>query len=122
MKLKLKPIKKMGIKRRNSDKTSSSNQLVKTLIKGSLVSLCISLVGILVFAFILKFTNIPESVIAPVNQVIKGLSVFIGVFIGLKKSKEMGLVSGLLIGLVYTILAFFVFSILAGSFVFDRTL
>ena len=122
MKLKLKPIKKMGVKRRNSDKTNSSNQLVKTLIKGSLVSLCISLVGILVFAFILKFTNIPESVIAPVNQVIKGLSVFIGVFIGLKKSKEMGLVSGLLIGLVYTILAFFVFSILAGSFVFDRTL
>ena len=42
--------------------------------------------------------------------------------LGLKKQKEMGLVSGLLIGLIYTIAAFLVFSALNRSFVFDRTL
>ena len=41
--------------------------------------------------------------------------------IELKKIKELGLVSGLLIGVIYTILAFLVFSILGGSFVFDLT-
>ena len=36
--------------------------------------------------------------------------------------KELGLVSGLLIGICYTILAFLVFSLLGGSFVLDLTL
>lgn len=89
--------------------------------KGVLVAVCISLVLVLLFAFLLKFTNIPESTIKPVNQVIKGLSILIGVFIGLKKSKELGLVSGLLIGLIYTIVAFLIFSCLGGVFAFDLT-
>ena len=87
-----------------------------------MIALCISLVLVLVFAFLLKFTNIPDSAISPVNQVIKGVSIFLGVFIGLKKCKELGLVSGLLIGFIYTLLAFLVFSILSGSFTFNITL
>lgn len=98
------------------------NNLLLSILKGSLIALCVSLAGILIFAFLLKFTNISDSVIKPVNQVIKGLSVLLGVFIGLKKEKDMGLVSGLLIGIVYTMVAFLTFSILDGNFAFDRTL
>lgn len=98
------------------------NSLLLPILKGSLIALCVSLAGILIFAFLLKFTNISDSVIRPINQVIKGLSVLLGVFIGLKKEKDMGLVSGLLIGIVYTMVAFLVFSILDGNFAFDRTL
>lgn len=90
--------------------------------KGVMVAVCISLVLVLLFAFLLKFTNIPESTIKPVNQVIKGLSILMGVFVGLKRKKELGLVSGLLIGLIYTITAFLVFSCLGGVFAFDLTL
>lgn len=90
--------------------------------KGVMVAVCISLVLVLLFAFLLKFTNIPESTIKPVNQVIKGLSILMGVFVGLKRKKELGLVSGLLIGLIYTIAAFLVFSCLGGVFAFDLTL
>ena len=90
--------------------------------KGVMVAVCISLVLVLLFAFLLKFTNIPESTIKPVNQVIKGLSILMGVFVGLKRKKELGLVSGLLIGLIYTIAAFLVFSCLGGAFSFDLTL
>ncbi len=113
---------KMKAKVRSVDSSKPKNKLLLSVLKGSLVSLCFSLVGILIFAFILKFTNISDSVINPVNQVIKAASVLLGVFIGLKKEKEMGLVSGLLIGLIYTVVAFLVFSILDGCFVFDRTL
>jgi len=98
------------------------NKILLSILKGSLTALCISLVGILMFAFLLKFTNISDSVIRPVNQVIKGVSVLLGVFIGLKKEKDMGLVSGLLIGIIYTMVAFLVFSILDGNFAFNRTL
>lgn len=108
--------------RRIKEENPAKKTMIISILKGCLTALCVSLVGILIFAFILKFTNISDSVINPVNQVIKGVSIFLGVFIGLKKEKEMGLVSGLLIGLLFTMLAFTVFSILDGRFVFDRTL
>ena len=76
MKLKLKA-------RKVSDKPK--NTLVISILKGSLTAVCVSLIGILIFAFLLKFTNISDSIISPVNQVIKGVSVFLGVFLGLKK-------------------------------------
>lgn len=95
------------------------SNLVWNIFKGSVCALCVSLLLVLVFAFLLKFTNISDSAIYPVNQVIKGVSVFLGVFVGMKKSKELGLVSGLLIGIIYTVLAFFIFSLLAGSITFD---
>jgi len=96
--------------------------LALSLLKGVIISLCVSLVSVLVFAFLLKFTNISESIITPINQIIKGVSIFLGTFLGLKKEKKMGLISGLLIGMIYTLLAFVVFSALNGSFVFSRTL
>lgn len=92
------------------------------IIKGSLIALCISLVGILIFAFILKFASISDKAIRPINQIIKGVSVLVGVFVAMRKVDKMGLVGGLLIGLVYTILAFVVFSLLDGNFEFNLTL
>ena len=103
-------------------KEKNTSPIVGSIAKGTLIGLCVSLILVLIFAFLLKFTNIPDTIISPVNQIIKGVSIFLGVFIGLKKSKELGLVSGLLIGFIYTFLAFLVFSILAGSFSFDVTL
>lgn len=93
-----------------------------SVLKGALFALSFSLIAILIFAFLLRFIAIPDSAIKPVNQVIKILSVFFGVFMGLKKSKEMGLISGLVIGLLYTIIAFVAFSILDGGFSFSISL
>ena len=106
----------------NIQNTKNKYPLIGYIAKGTLLALCTSLVLVLVFAFLLKFTNISDSAIAPVNQVIKGVSIFLGVFIGLRKCKELGLVSGFLIGFIYTLVAFLLFSILSGSFTFDLSL
>ena len=111
----------MKLKAKKSSIKMPKNAFVFSVAKGALVAVCVSLVLVLLFAFLLKFTNIPESTIKPVNQVIKGLSILIGVFVGLRKSKELGLVSGVLIGFIYTIVAFVIFSILGGVFAFDLT-
>ena len=111
----------MKLKEKKSSIKIPKNAFVFSVAKGALVAVCVSLVLVLLFAFLLKFTNIPESTIKPVNQVIKGISILIGVFVGLRKSKELGLVSGLLIGFIYTIVAFVIFSILGGVFAFDLT-
>lgn len=112
----------MKMKAKKLEERGTAKSVVLSILKGSVYALCISLVCVLVFAFCLKFTPLSESLITPINQVIKGVSIFLGVLLGLKKQKEMGLASGLLIGLVYTIVAFFAFSALNHSFVFDRTL
>ena len=109
------------LKKRVKEHSGESSFFLNTL-KGSLIALCISLIGILIFAFIIRFISIPDSAISPINQVIKGVSVLVGCFIGLKKSKEMGFISGLVIGIFYTIIAFITFSILDGKFVFSKTI
>lgn len=101
---------------------TEKSKLWLRILKGSLVSLALSLVLILIFAFFIKYVAVPEGAIKPVNQIIKGISLLVGTFVALKKSNQMGLISGLLIGLSYTILAFVVFSILDGNFEFSKTL
>lgn len=100
----------------------SKGKLALQILKGSLFAVIISLIGILFFAFLIKLTGLADSWIMPINQIIKGVSIFIGVGIALKSSCEKGLLKGLLIGLVYTVFAFFVFSLLNGGFTFDKSI
>lgn len=86
------------------------------VIKGAIIAVFISLVLVLLFAVVVKFTNISSSAIKPINQVIKGVSILIGVIFGVAKNKTGGLVKGIIVGVIYTILSFAVFSILDGSF------
>lgn len=111
----------MKAERTMNEKVTKSGFFI-ALLKGSLMALSISLIAICIFAFILRFFDIKAEAIKPINQFIKIASILIGSFYGLKKNKEMGLITGFLIGIVYTILAFAVFSILNGCFVFERTL
>lgn len=89
------------------------------ILKGSIFAVSISLMGILIFALIIKFTDISEKWILPINQIIKTISIFFGVFLVFGKNKQNGFLKGLAIGIIYTILAYLVFSILAGQFSFS---
>lgn len=102
-------------------KNEGQNSLFLTIFKGAFIGLGAAFVLILLFAFVLRFTNIPDSIITPVNQVIKGISIFLGVFVGLRKQKNNGLLKGVLIGFFFVLVAFLTFSVLDGTFVFDKT-
>ena len=101
---------------------SKNKNFILALLKGTFVSLLISLVGILIFALFLKFVDISDGWIMPINQIIKVLSIFFGVKSMIKYSEGKGFAKGLVLGLVYTIFAFIIFSLLSSSFVFDVTL
>lgn len=103
-------------------KKLKNNSIFLSSAKGSLVATAVSLIGILFFAFVIKMFGITDEFLKPVNQVIKAVSIMLGVFAGLKADKEKGLVKGVIIGLIYTLLAFVVFSSLNGSFNFDKSL
>ena len=103
-------------------KTKINSPVVSNVVKGSLIAVSVSLFLILIFAFLIKIFNIPDYLIKPINQVIKIISVFIGVLFALKKLPQKGLLSGMLIGVIYTILAFLIFSFLSGKFTFSFTI
>ena len=86
------------------------------LLKTSLVGVIVSILLVLLFAFVLKFVNLSSGVISIVDQIIKILSIFVAIVMLNKTSSEGLLVKGLLVGVVYSILTFIVFSILNGGF------
>lgn len=93
-----------------------------TVFKGLLFAICFSLIGILLFAFSLRFFDLSDLGIKVVNQIIKTLSILFGCFVGLRKNRSNGLIKGVIIGVFYTIVSFFLFSILNGEFSFSVNL
>lgn len=91
------------------------NSILKNL-GGAVVSVCVTLILILIFALLIRFVGIKDNWIFPINQVIKIISLFLGIFIALKGNKENGLIKGLFLGFAYYILSYVTFSILQGSF------
>lgn len=81
------------------------------IIRGALIAIVVSLIGVLLLALIVKLASIGSDVILPINQVLKILSILIGCILGIK-DKTKGAVKGGTIGLVYSLLSIFVFLIL----------
>ena len=82
------------------------------IIRGGLLSFVFATILVLVFSLIVKLTNMSATAVPIVNQVIKILSVFLGVFFSLK-NKEKCWLKGILF---FAVLIFVVFSLLANSF------
>ena len=86
------------------------------VLKASLVGVVVSILLVLLFAFVLKFVDLNSGTISLVDQIIKVLSVFIAVVMLNKANDEGLLLKGILVGAVYSIITFIVFSILNGGF------
>ncbi|MBR2480337.1 MAG: TIGR04086 family membrane protein [Clostridia bacterium] len=82
--------------------------------KTALFSLIITLLAVLILGIVIKFVNIPNNVLMPINQVIKVISVLIGCIIGIK-NKQNGALKGGISGLIYTLISIFIFLILGYS-------
>lgn len=95
------------------DKTEFSKNIMR-VIRGSVVAIFISLILLLIFAFLLTYTNIAENTINPVIIVITGISILIGSGISTLKIRKNGLLNGGLVGLMY-ILTIYLLSGITGS-------
>ena len=80
--------------------------------RGVSLAIIVCLAAVLIFALVIQFTGLPESVIMPVNQFIKVLAIFIGCFFSLRGSK--GWLKGGLVGLIAGWLTFLLFALLGG--------
>ena len=86
---------------------------VTDVLKAVLFATLISLALVLIFAIGIRFANVENKVIMPVNVAIKILSLLVGVLIAFKNPQN-GLVKGAISGLLYMLFTFLIFSALNG--------
>lgn len=82
---------------------------VGIILKNVIFSYIITLILFVIYAFILEFTDVPETSIPLFTFVVSMISVFIGSSLAVIKIKEKGLINGALVGLIY-ILSLYIFS------------
>ncbi len=82
---------------------------IALFLKSILFSLILTFVMILLFALSIKWFSLSDSIITPVNLVIKGISVAFGTIL-FAKNKKNGLFKSVIFALSYTALAFILFS------------
>lgn len=93
---------------------------ITNVVKGIGIAITVSLVCVLIFSAIVKFCMLSSTVIRAVNQFFKIISVFLGCFFAVKQNK--GLVKGIAVGLIYTLLIHLIFCLLSSHAYFTTTL
>ena len=92
---------------------SNAFNFFSSIIKGVSTALIITLVGVLIFAGVVKIATLNSGVIKAVNQFIKILSVFLGCTFSLKESK--GLIKGVIVGVFSTLITYLIFALVGGA-------
>lgn len=89
---------------------------ITNLAKGVGISLLTTFILLIIFASLLTYTQISETIINPVIIVVTAISILIGSSIGNIKIKKNGLVNGALIGGIYIGIIYLISSILNWKF------
>ena len=91
---------------------SNVSSFLLSVFKGVIITLLITLVSVLLFAFVLSVANLSDKVIKPTNQIIKTVSVLLGVVLTVRESRF--LIKGGLIGLLSAFFSVLLFSLIAS--------
>ena len=95
-------------------KTKEDSNFVR-IIKGSILSIILTIICLLIFSLILAYTNIPEKTMIPVITAVTAISILAGSIISVSKIEKKGIINGTLVGLIY-ILTIYISSIAKGNF------
>ena len=90
--------------------------MIKSICKGVLCAVIVTLLFILGFALVVQLSGISSNAITPIMQVVKVVCIFVAVAIALKHAKSKGWLYGALVGMLYMVLTFLIFSLMDGKF------
>ncbi len=99
-----------------SESLGESGNNIKRVIQGSIISIVITLLALVIFAGLLTYTSIAESTIPTVTIVITVVSILIGSSLSTSKVKKNGIINGILVGLIYIGFIYILSSIIDGNF------
>lgn len=96
-------------------KAKEEGNFVK-IIKGSLLSIILTTICLIIFSIILAYTNVPESTMIPVITIITAISILVGSIISVSKIEKKGILNGAFVGLIYILIIYVISSIVKGNF------
>jgi len=102
-----------GAPRRRSRR--SRQNLCGKLVRGLLVSIGITLICVLLFALLLQWLRLDDSVIRIINQLIKLGAIFAGACSIIGRGSDSGMLHGALLGLIYMALGVGLYAVLSGQ-------
>ncbi len=76
-------------------------QMGKSLLKGTIIALAISVVTLFIYAIVLANTDVQENTMPTVIMIVTAISLLAGSMIATRKMASKGIVTGALIGLIY---------------------
>ena len=97
-----------------------SENVFLMIMKGVTITVLKTLSLILLFAIVIKVSLLDSSVIKWVNQFLKIVSIFVGVFFSIKG--RLGFLKGGLVGLFSTVIIFIVFAFMGGDLTAGSTI
>lgn len=99
----------------NLDKTEMKENLIR-VVKGSIVAIVITMILLFLFASLLTYTSIQETMITPVVIIITAISILIGSSMSTLKIRKNGMVNGALVGVIYIITIYLISSLTGSGF------
>ncbi len=103
------------------EKDTTIHELL-VILKASLLAVIITLICFVIFALVMKLANLKETIIPPVNQAIRILSIAIGGVFASRASRKKGWLKGGLTGLLYIIWSFIISGLFDGKYIFNTLL
>ena len=91
----------------------SENVGLACVIKGVLTAIITALVGVLIFACVVKITLMQSNSVKIINQIIKIVSVFLGCMVAVRAEK--GLLKGCFIGAISNLLIYAIFALISKT-------
>lgn len=95
---------------------SELKKILVGIIKGSIFSIIISAILLLIFAVLLSYTNLSENTMLPVTLVVTGVSILIGSMISTRKIRKNGILNGGMVGIIYIIALYLISSLFLAGF------
>jgi len=89
---------------------------VLTILKGTMISIILTLILLFAFATVLTYTTVAENTIPAVIIVITAISLLIGSSVVGRKARKNGMLNGGIIGGIYLLLIYVISSIVGGNF------
>lgn len=96
-------------------KKRSGNPVWLRLLKGLGAALLVTVAGVAVFALLMQWLRPSDSVVRIFNQVLKLVSIGVGVYFAVGRGQEGGLLKGAGVGALYMALGVGIYALLSGQ-------
>lgn len=93
-----------------------------SIIKCCMLGILATLIGVIIFAIVLKFVDLSSNVIGYINDVIKAISIFVMILCLKRANGEKLIIKAIFAGLLYAILSMIIFAILNQNFAFNLSI